>query len=287
MNRLLSILITFFYALSVQAAGEVPEIPKPGKKQADTIPMFMHEIPLTSPDFSASTLTMQQMYQLESLRQVIEMPSLFTPNDGYATSEPSRFFTAPGIAGFHLWNGGDVYFTGGDMSLPGLMGIEQGSVNFTQTIGRLSINAFASANHYGYFRGLQTSYGFGGSASYQLTDRISLTVFGAYYSSPTPLNPSMAAYINGSNFGGYASFDLNEHWGISVGAQTTRSTVTNRWEAQPIVKPYYRFNRNVAFGVDMGGILYNLIKSNRRGYGRSNPTIGPPVGGPPPVAPRR
>lgn len=288
MKKILSIFITALCIIPAYGSPDIPEIPRTGSPEGDTIPSYMRPLPLTTPDSSAMNLTPQQMAHIESLRHTLDMPSLFSPNTGYASTTPSRTYTAPGFVGFGLWNGAALHFSGSAASLPGLMGIESGSAGFTQRIGRLTIDAFASASHNGYFRGLQTVYGFGGSIGYRISDKLSLTLFGAYYTGADPLTPAMAGYMNSSAFGGYASFDFNDHWGVSVGAQTTRSTITNRWEAAPIVKPYYKFNRNVAVGVDVGGILYQIIQSYNSGYRHSNPTIGPPTGnGHPPVAPRR
>ncbi len=96
-----------------------------------------------------------------------------------------------------------------------------------------------------------------------------------------PLTPGMAGFANAPVIGGYASYNINDHWGISVGAKTTRSLVTNRWEAQPIVMPYYRVNDKVSIGADVGGIIYGLIRSymdsrdDRHGWG--SPVIAPHV----------
>lgn len=142
---------------------------------------------------------------------------------------------------------------------------------------------------YGYFNGLTTSYGIGGSLSYRINDRLSVTMFGNYYTPTGNVNPAMAGYISLPSFGGYVDYRFSERWGVKVGAQSYRTSDTGRWHTQPMVIPYYRLSEKAEIGVDVGGILYNIIRSSR---GKSfqnmgNPTIPPPVGGPPPVAPRR
>lgn len=192
-----------------------------------------------------------------------------------------------------VWNSGGLFASGAAASLPGMMGVESGSLIFVQQAGRFTFTAHADAAKYGYFGGLQTTFGFGGSVSYQFSDRVSMTLFGSYY---TPLNtgmtalhgpmtPGMQGYISIPNFGGYVDYRIGDRWGMKVGAQAYRSSMTNRIEAQPIVMPYYRLSKHTEIGLDVGGILYQLIKSNR---GRSagpnmNPTIAPPKFGPPPV----
>ncbi|MDE5596050.1 MAG: hypothetical protein K2I89_10855, partial [Muribaculaceae bacterium] len=177
------------------------------------------------------------------------------------------------------WNGGRLYFNGGIQSMPGLMAIESGSINFEQTFGKFSFNLFGSANKYGYFNGLKTSYGFGAEATYRFNDRVSATVFASYFSPVMFMNPAMAGYVSVPNFGGYLDFSISSRFGVQVGAQSYRSLMSNKWEAQPIVKPYFKLSEKAAIGVDVGGILYNVLKSNvgNRSWGNHNPTMGPPV----------
>lgn len=193
-----------------------------------------------------------------------------------------------GVADIASWSGGGLYASGSSMSMPGMMGVESGALSFRQDFGRLTFTGSVTATKYGYFRGLQTGYGFNGSLTYRISDRWSVTAFGAYSIGLTPMTPAMAGYMGAPSFGGYASYDINDHWGISVGAQATKSLVTNQWEAQPIVEPYYRINKDVKIGVNVGGILYNVVKDymDKKNHGGS-PVMAPPRPGPPPVAPRR
>lgn len=206
--------------------------------------------------------------------------------------DPIRRVSLPayGVADIASWGTGGVYASGSTMSMPGMMGLESGRINVSQSFGPVTVTAYASVTKMGYFRGLNTSYGFGGQIDYRINDRWSVTLFGSYSSPFAPLTPGMAGYMPMPNFGGYASFDISDRWGVSVGAQATRSPYTGRWEAQPIVMPYYKVNEKVSIGADVGGLLYGILHNyfeSREGHGGVNPTIGPPVGGPPPVAPRR
>lgn len=177
------------------------------------------------------------------------------------------------------WDGGKIYLTGGVQTMPGLMAIESGSINFEQTFGKFSFNLNGSAAKYGYFNGLKTSYGFGAEATYRFSDRVSATVFASYFSPVMIMNPAIAGYVSVPNFGGYLDFSISSRFGVQVGAQSYRSLMSNRWEAQPIVKPYFKLSEKASIGVDVGGILYNVLKSNagNRSWGNHNPTMGPPV----------
>lgn len=203
---------------------------------------------------------------------------------------PSFDFSGLASPSLFSWHGGSLSAASSAVSLPGMMGIESGRLNLNQRFGNLSLTLWGGADHYGYFRGMQTSWAFGGQLDYRINDRWSLTLFGEYYSPLHPLTPGMAGYMSVPRFGGYASYEINDRWGVSVGAQAQRSLVTNRWEAQPIVMPYYKINDDVKIGVDVGGILYNMARDwieGSNGGPIGSPVIAPPRPGPPPVAPRR
>lgn len=191
------------------------------------------------------------------------------------TVEFSRSIHAPGfITG---WNGGALTGSVSSTDLPGLMAIEQGGFMVTQQFGRFTASAYTEAIKYGFFRGFRTSWGFGGELTYQANDRLSFTVFGSYYTSPGPMSPSMAGFARIPTFGGYADWLISDRWGVKVGAQSYRSMMTGRWETQPIVAPYYRIAPNANIGVDVGGILYNLLKGSSGSYRRANPTLAPDI----------
>lgn len=183
-----------------------------------------------------------------------------------------------------LWNNGGVFGDVSSTSMPGMMGVESGRLTLVQQAGRFTFAAYGEAVKYGYYGGLQTSLGFGGSVGYRISDRVSVTLFGSYY---TRLNagmtPGMMGYTAIPNFGGYVDYRFADRWGVKVGAQAYRSDVTNRIEAQPMVIPYYKLSKNAEIGVDVGGILYQIIRSNSSHGQRMNPTIAPPRPGPPPV----
>lgn len=183
------------------------------------------------------------------------------------------------------WQGGGLYASGLAADFPGLMGIENGRINISHTIGNLSMTAWGEATKYGYFRELQTSYGFGASITYRFSDRWSLTAFGSYSTPLHPLTPAMAGLMSSTHIGGYASYNINDRWGVSVGAQATHALVTNRWEAQPIVMPYYRINKDVSIGVDVGGIIYNIAKDylDNRNAGNGSGVPPRPVSPPRPI----
>lgn len=161
---------------------------------------------------------------------------------------------------------------GSSASYPGMMDVRSAYLNLSASVGIADFNLWGEASQIGSFRSYSRQFGYGLSTRLHFTDRLSMTLFGTYYTPLHGMQPAMAGFFGTSRAGGYLSYDLSDHWGISVGAQTVRSDFDNRWRMQPIVMPYYRLNKHVTMEVDLGGILYNaFFDSTPR-----NPTIAPP-----------
>ena len=275
MTLRLSILISLSL-LAFPLKAEEPDSIAVKPVRPDSVPSYL--LPVETPPTADPDVSVDWQYNPEYQRAISDV-------NRRAPNFKNTDAVVPGVAPIASWNGGGFYASGGTASHLGMMNQAFGRLNFSQRFGRFSLTAFVAAEKYGYFRGLQTQYGFGGSMSYRFSDHWSMTLFGEYYSGANPLNPAQAGYFNAPRFGGYVSYDANEHWGVSVGAQSERSIMTNSWETRPIVMPYYKIGE-AKIGVDVGGILYEVLKDYTGGH-RGSPVIGPPRMGPPPVAPRK
>ncbi|MCM1293025.1 MAG: hypothetical protein NC111_06495 [Bacteroides sp.] len=211
----------------------------------------------------------------------------------------ANILTAPPISLSYLvprnilgWEGGSISGSSYSNSFPGMMSTYSASMSLTQNFGPLALSAHAGATDYGYFRGMQRGWSFGGSMTYEINPKWSVTLFGEYHTPIHPLTPAMAGYMGATNFGGYASYNISEHWGVSMGVRTTRSLLTNRWETRPIVTPYFKFSKNVSIGIDVGGIIYEVAKDyidSRNGRGPFTPAptnLRPPTPTRPTFSPR-
>ena len=218
-------------------------------------------------------------------------PPLFDGNIGPQDSGDSPFAIAPlsfypGAATIAGWNSGAIYATGARSEYPGLAAVETGSLNFLQQFGRFSLSAHGDAIKTGYFRGLDTQWGFGGALSYQFNPNLSLTLFGNYVTGSSIANPAIRETLSVPSFGGYLNWRAGERWGVKVGARAQRSYVTRNMEVRPIVMPYVKIGAS-ELGIDLVDILYQIITTaSARRHHAPNPTIGPMRPGPPPVGPR-
>lgn len=191
---------------------------------------------------------------------------LFPDNKVADLQTPDVDFT-PGQAALFHWKNGAVIATGGTRSFPGLMQIDSGELGIYQSAGDFTFHVGAMVSKYGYFKGLHTQYGLNGSITYRFTPRLSATIFGDYYFGRPPrmatgmlLPPSVIGYYGRSTFGGYVDYQINDHWGVQTGAQAVQQVGTNRYQAEPIVTPYYKINKKVAIGLPVGQILYHILK---------------------------
>lgn len=209
-------------------------------------------------------------------------------NDVKTLTAPEFSFALPVPGLIASWDGGGVFGNTSMYSLPGFMGVESGRIGVYQNLGRFSLTAYGAAEKYGYLNGLDRTVGFGGSLSYQASDRISFTIFGSYYSPIRSAGGAQAGYMSIPSFGAYMDYRFSDHWGVQVGAQSYRSSATGEWHPQPILKPYYQINKDTKIGMDVGGILYNLLYYNKNRSVRrmQNPTIPIPRMGDLPVGPR-
>lgn len=209
-----------------------------------------------------------------------------TPPDWQQRFGVSGASFIPGVAGITSWNGGALYATGGGAVYNGLMATESGRLNFVQNIGQLNITAYGRAEKIGFFRGLSTQWGFGGAMTYSFSPTVSLTLFGNYYMRAQGIaNPGIREIVPVTSFGGYLDWRFAGRWGLKAGALGQQNVYTNKYELRPMVMPYFRLAPGADIGVDVGGILYEALRSQRNS-GPYNPTIGPMKLGPPPVGPR-
>ena len=178
------------------------------------------------------------------------------------------------------WRNGGISAAMSSTSMPGLMGVESGSLWLHQSVGALTFAASADAIKYGYFGGLETQYGFSGSLTYDINEQFSATLFGSYYTAPHGfMAPSALGYVAMPTVGGFVDWRINDRCGVEMGAQGYRSTLTRKWEIQPMLTPYFRVGKKTKLGIDVGGILYGIIESKlaKRGKYIGNPTIPPPI----------
>lgn len=176
------------------------------------------------------------------------------------------------------WRTGQLYGTGGQTSLPGIGRRNEAAFSFEQELNdRLSLQATVDAvrMNMAYFNRRQ-SLGLSGALVYRAQDHLWFTAFG---SARTGDFLNMKSY----SYGGTVGFDITERFSLELGVQRFYNDLTGRWETLPVVMPGYRFNDNFKLQLDVGPLIYELIRGiiidHRGGRSDGGPTIRPPVPG--------
>ena len=171
---------------------------------------------------------------------------------------------------FPLWKNAAVGVYGGMDHMPGLMDLNTGSVVLFQDFGRLHLSLSANANKYWMpmQSTLLTQYGFGGHVSYDAASWLSLHAFGNYYAGDLRLQPAISPYAFTTSYGGYADVRFSNHWGANLGAQRYLNPMNGRWETEPIITPYYKFNNGAKIELPLGHLVKEAI------WGRDRPMFG-------------
>lgn len=160
-----------------------------------------------------------------------------------------------------VWKGGVVGVYGANDHMPGLMDISSGRMALHQDFGRLHLTLSANANKYWMpmQNSLFTQYGLGGHLSFDVSERVSLHAFGNYYFNNLHASPAISPYAYSTSFGAYADIRFSEHWGTNLGAQRYLNPMNGRWETDPIVTPYYKFNNGTKLEIPLGHLIKRAI----------------------------
>lgn len=205
-------------------------------------------------------LTIDPAFQVPD--QTREMP---VNRVGYDVPSSSQSATA-----FRLWEGATLGVYGGMDHMPGLMDLNVGSLALYQNLGRLNVTLSANANKYWLpmQSTLLTQYGFGGHVSYNAASWLTLHAFGNYYPGDLRMSPAISPYVFSSSYGGYADVQFSKNFGANLGAQRYMNPMTGRWETEPIVSPYVKFNNGTKLEIPLGQLIKEII------WGKDRPAFG-------------
>lgn len=171
----------------------------------------------------------------------------------------SRDYNSGGV--IKSWQSGYIFGIGGYNTLTGIGSIGNAQIGISQNFDRLTVSGGVSANKYNLANGVFNNFGIFGTASYMLTDKIHLNVFGSYYQNTNFYGPAAMPYLNNSNYGATMSFALSNRFDMEVGAQRYYDTYSRSWKTIPIVIPSFRLNNGQKIGFDVGGLLYSIFES--------------------------
>ena len=212
----------------------------------------------TDNDVQKIDLGKQQLADSIRFHSETMRPTFAAPRDPVVQSYTQ--LTKQGGAGFHLWDGAYIGFSGMTDQKVGLMTTEMGSVSLYQRLGRWQFTTSAMANKYymPWQRTLSTQYGVGGTVAYMLSETVTLHAFGYYYANQLQVGPAMTPYMNSSTYGGYADIRMSRLFGANLGVRRYVDPMTGQWTTSPIINPYI----NIGGGkleLPIGDLLKNLV----------------------------
>ena len=143
--------------------------------------------------------------------------------------------------------------------------------------GNFTFSAYSSVQKHAYDYMNATMVVAGGAVTFSINEHWSATAFGRYASNPGMMfSPAAQALIPSSNFGGYATYRV-DNFSISGGVRQEFNPYTNRWETYPIVMPQVKIG-DVKIGVDVGPILKEGVQQMNRKNQKPPPPPPPPSG---------
>ena len=152
--------------------------------------------------------------------------------------------------------------------LPGIGRINEASLMYQYNINDYwEIQAGLNATKFNFPFSTGQAFGTSGAVIYRPNEKLSFRAFGSYA-------PASAYGFQMSSFGGTIGYEFNDRWGMEVGAERIYDPMRGRWDTRPIAIPYYKFNKT-KIGLDVGGILYEIIRSAKFKNQGGNPTIMP------------
>lgn len=209
------------------------------------------------PEIKAETDNPQMEIQEIKLRSPFYMPYHTNPSPMFYGDYSTGGMIAPNLYGY-----------GSQATLPGL-----GRINEAALMYRYDINDFweiqGGVNAIKYNLPFSTGQAFGatGAIIYRPNEKLSFRAFGAYA-------PASAYGFQMNRYGGTIGYEFNDNWGMEVGAERRYDPMRRKWDTRPIAIPYYKFNKT-KIGIDVGGILYEIIRTVKFNNQGGNPTIMP------------
>lgn len=173
------------------------------------------------------------------------------------------------------WRTGMLDAKGNQITMPGLGRLNEAAFGFQQELNdRLALQATVNAIKLNMAYFTTQSFSLSGALVYRAQDHLWFTAFGSVSAGGFP---NLSPY----SYGGTMGFDITDRFSLELGVQRYYDATTGHWGMRPIVMPGYRFNNGFKLELDVGPIIYEVIRSividhKDRGGG---PTIRPNVPG--------
>ncbi|WP_294543836.1 hypothetical protein [uncultured Bacteroides sp.] len=225
-------------------------------------------------------IKINKTHSLYPSKQLNEYPANFSRKGEiylpYYTN-PSPLFKGDYSTSGILWQfpHGAVFGSGSQTSVPGIGLFNNASLGYQHVFNdRFELRLRADAMKINMMHSTGQVFSTSGALLYHASDRVAFKVFGSY-------DIGNSYGMSTHSYGATMSVDMSDRFNMEMGVQRYYDAMRGRWETVPVVIPSYRFNNKFSLGLDVGGILYEILRDvvfDKRGGGDygGGPTIGPP-----------
>ena len=180
-------------------------------------------------------------------------------------------FSTDGILLPHRY--GTLLAAGSQTSVPGIGRFNEASLIYMHTLNdKLSFQLAIDAVKVNMSHLSGQAFSAEGMMLYQATDKLSFRVFGSYA-------PGNTYGMKTHSYGGTLIWQVNDRFGLEMGAQRYYDSMRGGWQTIPVVIPSYRFD-HFKLELDVGGILYEILRSvlydTKKDFDPRGATIAPP-----------
>ena len=168
---------------------------------------------------------------------------------------------------------GALFASGSQTSVPGIGRFNQASLTYMHRLNdKLSFQLAMDAMKIQMSHLSGQAFSASGMMLYQATDKLGFRVFGSYA-------PGNTFGMNTHSYGGTLIWQVNDRFGLEMGAQRYYDSMRGGWQTVPVVIPSYRFD-HFKLELDVGGLLYEILRNvlydAKNSYDPRGATIGPP-----------
>lgn len=243
--RILSTALLLTVSLVVWSQEVLPE-------QNRSLAMPKLQMPQLTPPMSYDSLRLQQDVKMNS---VLNAETPHEINAGAYNIKPQTDIVS--------WQGGAIYGSSEDISMPALMRRQGVAFNAVQQSGALMFNVGFSANKYAFpmdgrlgmlgMGARQNQFSVNGAMTYEFSPNLSATLYGRYVTNQFYYSMAAFPYIGTSSYGGFFSL-RNGDTGLDLGVNRYYDPFARRWRTDPIVRPKFKVGK-IKMDFDVGPLV--------------------------------
>lgn len=144
--------------------------------------------------------------------------------------------------------------SGGQESLPGMGRMNRAAVGYQHFFNdKWMLQVGVDATKLNFIHSTGQTFATSAQLIYRATDLVSFRAFGSYAI-------GNGYGFNTHSYGGTVKLDMSDRFSLEMGAQRYYNAYLGKWETVPVVIPSYRFNDKFKLEMDVGGLLFDILR---------------------------